>query len=173
MNLHHRAVAILLFCAVVSPAFAGNETERLVRRHPVWMQAKLTWDRDPGEPNQDFAGGRILYFGENKKFGFFSGIVLRQSGRLALSEGEGGNVYSGTWNADSDGIWVDYRLVHSYKVSQLKGEKPPEIPGPLKHASILLERSEDGRIGEIQQLHLVVSPMKLPRGSESQNCALS
>jgi len=152
MSLGRRATVILLLGTVVAPSFAGNEIERIVRRHPVWIRAGLAWERDPGERTQEYAGATILYFGENGKFGYFGGIILRRGSRISLSEGEGGTVYSGTWTPNSDRIQADYRLVDSYKVAHRECEKPPEIPGPIKHASILLEQSSDGKTGRIQQL---------------------
>jgi len=143
---------ILLLSHLVAPAYAGNEINRIVRKHSVWIRTGLSWERDPGEPTQKFASATVLYFGEDGKFGFFGGVALRRGSQLALSEGEGGTVYSGNWTANSEGIHVDYRLVDSYKVIQLEGQKPPEIPGSMKHATILLTQSSDGKTGKFQQL---------------------
>jgi hypothetical protein len=106
----------------------------------------------PGRADSEVCQCTVLYFGEDGKFGFFGGVALRRGSQLALSEGEGGTVYSGNWTANSEGIHVNYRLVDSYKVMQSEGQKPPEIPGPMKHATILLTRSSDGKTRKFQQL---------------------
>jgi len=152
MKLGRRVAAILLLGNLLAPAFAGNEIDRIVRKHSVWIRAGLSWEPDPGEPTQKFASATILYFGEDGKFGFFGGVALRRGSHLALSEGEGDRVYSGSWATINEGIQVNYRLVDSYKIMQLEGQKPPEIPGPMKHTTILLEQSSDGKAGKLQQL---------------------
>lgn len=152
MMLCRIAVVMLLLWVVAAATQAGDEIGQLVRRQPVWIPAGLSWDRDPGEQNQDFATGTILYFGENRTFGIFGGTLLRHGKRLALSEGEGRNVYSGIWTMNGGEIQIDYRLVDSYKAIRPKGEKPPEIPGPLKHDSIVLRGSNHGNVSESRQL---------------------
>lgn len=152
MKLGRRAAAILLLGNLLAPAFAGNEIDRIVRKYSVWIRTGLSWKQDPGEPTQKFSSATILYFGEDGKFGFFGGVALRRGSHLALSEGEGDRVYSGSWATSTEGIQVNCRLVDSYKIMQLEGQKPPEIPGPMKYATILLDQSGNGKAGKFQQL---------------------
>ncbi len=107
MSPRRRAAAILLLGNLAAAAFARNEIDRIVRRHSVWIRTGLSWERDPGEVTQEFAGAKILYFGEDGKFGFFGGIVLRRGSHLMLSEGEGDTVYGGNWTTNNEGIQVN------------------------------------------------------------------
>ncbi len=136
MSLRCSAAIILLLGSAVAPALAGDEIERIVGRHSVWIQAGLAWERDPGDRTQEYASATVLYFAKNGDFGKFSGTLIKHDARLALSEGEGEIVYAGTWKPKNGAIQVDYRLVGMYKLVRRTGEEPPVIPGPVKHAEI-------------------------------------
>jgi len=138
MSFLRIAAASLLAVGSTSP-LAGNDTAQILAAHPAWIPEHIKWEQDPGDKQQTWAAGSVLYFGKNGEFGRFSGTLIKRGPRLGLSEGEGEIVYAGIWKIKAGAIQVDYRLVGMSKVIRPAGEKPPEIPGPIQHAEILLD----------------------------------
>jgi hypothetical protein len=131
-----RAVGVLmLWLMPTAPAFSGYDLHSVIDSHPIWIQRDLTFEKDPGA-KQDWAGGRVLYFGSDGTFGMLGGIIIRRAARFTLSGGDGEVIYAGKWSIREDEIEVDYRLVGAYKVMRPTGEKPLEIPGPVQHADL-------------------------------------
>jgi hypothetical protein len=89
--------AVFLSITLGARLFARNDLSRFITIHPVWIQEALSWESDPGDAKQSWAGGSILYFAKNGDFGRFGGTLIKRGAKLALSEGEGEIVYSGTW----------------------------------------------------------------------------
>jgi len=138
--------AVLLSATFGARLFARNDLSRFITIHPVWIQEVLSWESDPGDAKQSWAGGSVLYFARNGNFGRLSGTLLKRGAKLALSEGEGEVVYSGTWRIKERAIQVDYRLVGIYKVIRRAGEEPPPIPGPVQHQEIRSDSPSPTRI---------------------------
>jgi hypothetical protein len=133
-------LSICLFATAISTAQAQVNVAKLVKKHPVWLVNGLKWEHVEGETDltETYAGGTILYFGTDGKFGMFGGVIIRQGRKMGLSEGEGGTVYSGKWAEVDGGVEVTYRLVEAYKLILPQGEKPPEVPGPIQTEVIRL-----------------------------------
>ena len=93
--------------------------------------------------------GRVALFcisQKNRDFGRLSGTLLKRGAKVALSEGEGEVVYSGTWRVKDGAIQVDYRLIGMYKVIPRAGEEPPLVPGPVQHQEIRSDSQSPTRI---------------------------
>jgi len=127
---------VLLSITCGARLFAKNDLSRFLAIHPVWIQEGLSWEQDPGDNKQTWAGGSVLYFAKNGNFARFGGTLIKRGPKLALSEGEGEIVYAGTWKVNDGTIQADYRLVGDYKVVRPAGQQPPAIPGPVQHAKI-------------------------------------
>jgi hypothetical protein len=138
MSFPRIAVALLLVIVSTSP-IVGNNPAQILAAHPVWIPEDIKWEQDPGDKQRMWAAGSVLYFGENGEFGRFGGTLIKRGARLGLSDGEGEIVYTGAWTIKAEAIQVNYRLVGMYKVIRPAEEKPPEIPGPVQHAEILLD----------------------------------
>ena len=70
------AMAASFVLLVLFPASPSTETvASKVERYQVWITSGLKWEADPGEKGQTFALARVLYFGGDGKFGFFSGVA--------------------------------------------------------------------------------------------------
>jgi len=138
--------AVFLSVTFGARLFARNDLSRFIMIHPVWIQEALSWENDPGDAKQSWAGGSVLYFAKNGDFGRFGGTLIKRGAKLALSEGEGEIVYSGTWRVKDGAIQVDYRLAAMYKVIRRDGEEPPPIPGPVQHQEIRSDSQSPTRI---------------------------
>jgi hypothetical protein len=131
------AMAATFVLLVLFPASPSTETvASKVEKYQVWITSGLKWEADPGEKGQTFALARVLYFGGDGKFGFFSGVALKNGKRMGLSEGEGGTISSGTWIAKASSISVSYRLVDFYKVLLPAGKEPPAVPGAVEQGEV-------------------------------------
>jgi hypothetical protein len=115
--------------------FAQDDLSRLFALHPVWIQEGLSWEQDPGNKKQAWASGSVLCFAKDGSFARFDGTLIKRGAKLALSEGEGEIVYSGTWKVIDGTIQTDYRLVGEYKLVRPAGQ-PNAVPGPVRHSEI-------------------------------------
>jgi hypothetical protein len=131
-------ISFVVLLSIISGArlFAKNDLAGFLAIHPVWIQEGLSWEQDPGDKQQRWAAGSILYLAKDGKFARLSGTLIKRGPRLALSEGEGEIVHSGTWKAKDGTIQAEYRLVGAYKMLPQAGKEPPSIPGPVQHAEV-------------------------------------
>ena len=136
MNSLRVSFAVLLSITFGAGLFAKNDLSRFLAMHPVWIQEGLSWEQDPGDKQQRWAAGSVLYFAKGGDFAKFGGVLIKRGPKIGLSEGEGEIVYAGTWKAKDGTIQADYRLIGEYKLVRPAGQQPPAIPGPVRHAEI-------------------------------------
>lgn len=129
------SLAALLSITCGARLFAQNDLSRFLAIHPVWIQEGLSWEQDPGDKQQGWAAGSVVYFAKNGDFAKFGGVLIKRGRKVGLSGGEGEIVYAGTWKVNEGTIQVEYRLVGEYKLVRPAGQ-PPAIPGPVRHAEI-------------------------------------
>lgn len=127
---------ILLSIASGARLFAKSDLSRLLAIHPVWIQEGLSWEQDPGDKQQRWAAGSVLYFAKDGNFARFGGTLIKRGSKLSLSEGEGEIVYAGAWKVTDGAVQADYRLVGEYKTVRPADQQPPAIPGPVRRAGI-------------------------------------
>lgn len=100
----------------------------------VWIPTDLHWDQHELAPKGlKMASAEVLYFGPRGEFKRDDCLLLRQSGHVTISNGDGHVEYEGNWQAQGSGAEVTYRLTR--RTVEMKGE---QLPGPeLKDRAIL------------------------------------
>jgi hypothetical protein len=100
----------------------------------AWLQDGIKWTNAPPDINPHLQSGRalILYFGKDRAFSRIYCVVGRVPKEyMTISHGDPLTLYRGRWEAEIDGIAVEYRLV-SRTVPAI-GER---LPGPIHVAMI-------------------------------------
>jgi hypothetical protein len=100
----------------------------------AWLQDGTKWTNAPPDINPHLQSGWavILYFGKDRSFSLIYCVVGRVPKEyMTISHGDPLTLYSGRWEAEIDGIAVEYRLV-SRTVPAI-GER---LPGPMHVATI-------------------------------------
>jgi hypothetical protein len=100
----------------------------------AWMQDGIKWTNAPPDINPHLQSGRavILYFGKDRSFSLIYCVVGRVPKEyMTISHGDPLTLYSGKWEAEIDGIAVEYRLVS--RTVPAMGER---LPGPIHVATI-------------------------------------
>lgn len=92
----------------------------------AWVPAHIEWEHAPASvnPKLDTATTTVLYLGENQRFAVIGCVVLKASGRLTISHGDGQQISSGEWDGKLPGR-VKYRLV-----SRTVQRVDETLPGP-------------------------------------------
>jgi hypothetical protein len=99
----------------------------------AWLEDNIKWAKAPKEYNPKLRVGRtsVLYFAADHSFALIYATVNRVTGEYeVISNGDGQDVYLGTWSISENSIALTYRLV-SRTVLKL-GEK---LPGPRQQES--------------------------------------
>lgn len=118
----------LLFALLLKPlVFAQSAPEG------AWLQDGAKWSKAPREYNAKlhFARTAIIYFGADHTFALIYATVNRVPEEYeVISNGDGQEVYLGTWGIADNTIALNYRLVR--RTVHAKGE---QLPGPMKTES--------------------------------------
>ena len=103
---------LVLAVLILVPQSTGRATS-LHRLRPVWITQSIKWEEPPAPYNrtQRYGYAKVLYFGSDGKFGMIECVLIKKSDSLAISAGDGQNVYAGEWSEQNGILTVSYRLV--------------------------------------------------------------
>jgi hypothetical protein len=74
MRVLRSLLAASILVGAVATCTATENIVLVLARHHVWMCLSSVWAVDPGDRSQQFAGGEVLYLGDDGKFGIFKAI---------------------------------------------------------------------------------------------------
>jgi hypothetical protein len=118
----------LTILLLVLPLVASSQQGRVAEG--AWLRSDIKWSKAPKEinPKLQYAPTGIIYFGADHTFALVYATVNRVPDEYeVISNGDGQEIYLGTWNAAGSALALKYRLVE--RTVRLLGEA---LPGPTK-----------------------------------------
>ena len=125
----------LLFSSSIISQDHINKLEKYLLSHPIWINANNNWEKEDSTHHYSYSlNGSIIFFYSNHTV-FFTGTPLNKDEKTdSISiDVTGWNDYEGTWESDSNRIFIKYSIVDREII--LAGDK---IPGDIITDTILV-----------------------------------